>query len=638
MRIFPHVKPLLRFAIKAADTERRLWSWLRCHDLYDGRNLEAFAQTNGGAQVLLTAPPMADREGALLHPGIQILQTILRDRGVTCEVLNYNLPVTNPADPFEHLSRAIQVLGTRIVGVSLYSQAIKSTMQNLARLKTRHPELVIVLGGPHPTESHLSLLGLRFVDYVVRSEAEESFPALVEAILAGKRPQHGAIAGVYSYDRVERRIHGAPAHFVDVHALDRRNLMRFHLRPSELDQYRRFRGVHGLVGSRYWPTSLVRGCPYACTYCAAKIMSGKRLRYRGLDAVVDELEYYRTAYGHRYFSFVDDAFTQEYEYVRDLCQALIARKVDIEWTTDNGIRYESLGHGEPVKRFLSKSGIENLDGIIDLMLEAGWRGTSFGIESGAARVRRELVRKGGKLMSNSEITESLMMLKRKASSRGIDFYINGYLMIGFPPLALPNGRWIEGETEEEARETYSFALQLREMGALDFINVSIVIPLPGTDMWDHLDIAQRMQILTSRVPHPEAARLQAIMADTLAAHPVLAETRYREEPEIEFWKRIYDLDDDLQIEINGAYDAFNADAAHQITMQRPDGAALFEMRQHLLEDFYGGVTRELRLMRHAYRRSDSPRDFLSYFTYFCRTYLPDMKQVRRNAGERAAAA
>lgn len=624
------MKPVLRMAVAAADRQTRLGAARHCDDLYDGANLDAFAREHGATDVLLIAPPMADREGALIHPGIQILQTILRSRDIHCEVLNYNLPVADPADPIEHLSRAITALQVRILGISLYSQAIKTTMRQLAWLKRRHPDLIIVLGGPHPTEAHYSLLGLRFIDYVIRSEAEESFPALCAALLAGRHP-HGEIPGVFSIEHArDTTIHGSTATFIDVNEHDRKGLLRYHLRDGEIAHYRRFRGAHGLVGPRYWPASVVRGCPYACTYCAAKVMSGKRLRYREVDAVVDELAHYREVYGQRHFSLVDDAFTQDYNYVRRFCEAILERGLDIEWTTDNGIRYESLGSSQHVQRFLEESGMGDMRQMVDLMFDSGWRGTSIGIESGAARVRRDLVRKGGKLLTNDEIVECLSTLKAMAKARGIDFYINGYLMVGFPPLFLPNGRWIDGESEDEARATFDLAMRLQRAQALDFVNLSIVIPLPGTDMWDHLDISQRMKILVAGVPqdHPEATVIQRICDEVIAAYGDLDATRYGNEAEEAFWQQVYRLSDDAQIEINGAYDAFNADAAYQITLERPGGAALFALRQRLLENFYGGLGKEIKLIRHILRRSENFRDFLVYFSYFCRTYLPNMKRVR----------
>ncbi|MDX0001595.1 radical SAM protein [Sinorhizobium meliloti] len=629
MRMFPNLKPVLKTSVVLTDIYTRLSANFRSTDIYNGARLKGFREKHGETDVLLIAPPMADREGALIHPGIQILQTILRVRGISCEILNYNLPVARPAQPMEHLALAIETLGVRILGVSLYSQAIKSTMNQLARLKARYPHLVIVLGGPHPSEAVESLLGLSFIDYVIRGEAEESFPKLVEFLLAGQH-RDGDIPGVFSRASNRGEHCGTPARFSDLDTLERVSCFTYRLRESELLQYRRFRGAHGLVGPRYWPISIVRGCPYACTFCAAKVMSGKKLRYRSVTSVVDELEVYRTQYNQRQFSVVDDAFMQDFGYVRAFCEAIIARNLDIEWTTDNGIRYESLGASRHLQRYLADNGISDVRALITLLFDAGWRGTSIGIESGVPRVRRDLVRKGGEQLSNVGIGECLQMLKRMANERAIDFYVNGYLMIGFPPLVLPNGRVVEGETAEEMRQTCDFAMELQRIGALDFINLSIVIPLPGTEMWDHLDIRQRMAILTATVSsdHPELPQIRQIVQEITDAFPDLQTTRYSDAAERAFWSRVHELSDDAQIEINGAYDAFNADAAYRIDMDRAEGGTLFSLRQALLEDFYSGFRKELRLIAHILRRSEGPRDFMVYFSYFCRTYLPNMKRIR----------
>src|SRR5947199_10764000 len=101
MPVFPNVKWLLRLIVAVTNARLRILSRFTCCGIYDGRNLPAFAREHGPVDVLLVAPSMADREGALIHPGIQILQTVLRDGDVTCEILNYNLPVAHPGEPFD---------------------------------------------------------------------------------------------------------------------------------------------------------------------------------------------------------------------------------------------------------------------------------------------------------------------------------------------------------------------------------------------------------------------------------------------------------------------------------------------------------------------------------------------------------
>jgi len=600
-----------------------------CYGLYDGRNLGAHRETSGGIPVLFAIPPMSDVNGALPHPGVRILQTILRHRGIGCEVINYNLPVIHPREPFAHLIEAIRALDVKVLGVSTYSQAIRNTLEGLQRVKEACPELKVVLGGPHPTESYLSLMGVSFIDYVCRGEAEESFPLLLQALLAGRRPPPESIPGVYEYDRQTGQVHGKPSSFVDVTALDQKRLLRYRFSPEELKQQRLYRGSHGTSGAEYWPVALVRGCPYDCTFCAAYQMSGKKLRYRGVNDVVDDLEFYRREYGRKNFSFIDDAFTQHYEYVIDLCQEILRRRLDVRWTTDNGIRYETLGSGRLLEAYLRKKGIDNVDELISLMIRAGWRGTAIGIESGSPRVRKDLVRKGGMSLTNEQILDNLRNLKQIARREGVYFYINGFLMAGFPKLPLPNGKLVPAETREEMQETAEFSLQLRDRGAIDMMNLSMVIPLPGTDMWDCLTIEEKLQVLTGCVSdeHTDARAIHNISARVLARYADdLEATRYDPEPEALFWNEAYRLSDTAQILIMQAYDAFNADAAHKIDLERPDRDFLWSFREGVVIDFYAGLSMKVRMVMHVLHRSGSLQDVAAYLTLMGRKYDPTGRQ------------
>lgn len=622
------VKFVARWWVRGHDRLTEALSTRICHGIHDGERLRAFRQQHGNVPVLLTIPAMSDVNGALPHPGVKILQTILRDQGTPCEVLNYNLPTVNPRDPTDHLIRAIRELEVRILGVSTYSQAIRNTIEGLQRIKRACPDVTIVLGGPHPTESYRSLLGLRFLDYVCRGESEESFPRLVRALLDGRDEEIAAIPGVYSLDRRNGAIRGTPASFIDLAHFDERNLLRYEFRPAEIKQQRLYRGAHGTAGANYWPVALVRGCPYDCTFCAAYQMSGKKLRYRDVSKVVDDLQYYRDTYGCRHFSFIDDAFTQHYDYVIDLCQEILRRRLDVHWTTDNGIRYETLGGGALLTGVLERKGLASRDDLIRQMIRAGWRGTAIGIESGSARVRRDLVRKGGSQLTNDAIVDNLRAVKRVAAEEGVYLYVNGFLMAGFPELPLPRGRRVDGESEVELEETRRFALELRDRRAVDMMNLSIVIPLPATDLWDCLTIAEKVRVLTKCVPadHPERALVTAAVERVVANYgDDLEATRYEEAPEAEFWREIWSLSDEVQILVMQSYDDFNADAAHNIELKRVDRATLWRYRESVVEEFYRPLRMKLKMLGHVFRRSSGPQDVLAYLTLLCRKYEPRAK-------------
>jgi len=618
---------LARTWVRSYDAVTSALSKRFCYGLYDGDRLESHYAARGDVQVLFCIPPMSDVNGALPHPGVEILQTILRAQGFRCEVFNYNLPCIHPRDPFDHLIRAIKTLGVRVLGVSTYSQAIRNTLEGLQRVRAACPDVTVVLGGPHPTESYLSVMGVSFIDYVCRSEAETSFPALVDMLLAGRRPRPGEIPGVYFRDAKTNTVSGTPAGFVDLDTLDERQLLRYQFSPAELRQQRLYRGAHGTAGAEYWPVALVRGCPYDCTFCAAYQMSGKKLRYRRVNRVVDDLEFYAREYGRRHFSFIDDAFTQHYEYVIDLCEEILRRNVDVYWTTDNGIRYETLGHGKLVEGLLKKRGLASVDELIALMIRAGWRGTAIGIESGSNRVRTDLVRKGGIHLTNAEILDNLVRLKRVSKEQGVYFYINGFLMAGFPALPLPNGKTVPAETEEEVEATRAFAVELRDAGAIDMMNLSMLIPLPGTDMWECLSIRQKMQVLTRAVPagDPAAPAVRGIVERTLAAYHDLEATRYDEEPERRFWSEVYRLPDAAQILIMQAYDSFNVDAALNIELQRLAPDWLSHYRESVIAEFYSGLAMKLKMIGHVLRRSSGLHDAAAYMTLMGRKYDPAAK-------------
>jgi radical SAM superfamily enzyme YgiQ (UPF0313 family) len=618
---------LARSWVRTYDAITNVISSRVCYGLYDGDNLASFRQTHGDTPVLFCIPSMSDVNGALPHPGVHILQSILRHRGLRCEVMNYNLPCIHPQDPFDHLIRVIRELGVKVLGVSTYSQAIRNTLEGLRRVRDAYPDLKIVLGGPHPTESYLSIMGVGFVDYVCRGEAEVSFPALVKTLISGRSPEPEEIPGVYFLDRQTGRVRGAPASFIELDEFDRHQLLRYHFSADELRQQRLYRGSHGTAGAEYWPIALVRGCPYDCTFCGAFQMSGKKLRYRRVDRVVDDLEFYSREYGRRHFSFIDDSFTQHYDYVIELCDEITRRGLHVYWTTDNGIRYETLGGGKLVEACLKKRGLATVDELVALMIRAGWRGTAIGVESGSARVRADLVRKGGLNLSNEEILNNLLTLKRAASREGVYFYINGFLMAGFPELPLPNGKVVPAETAQEMQQTRRFAIELRDAGAIDMMNLSMVIPLPGTDMWEALSILQKLRVLLSVVPpdDPEAPAIRAVERRILAMYRDQDATRYKEEPEQRFWEEVYNLPDTAQMLIMQSYDAFNADAAQTIEMKRPDAALLWSYRERVVGDFYDGVFMKLKMLAHVVRRSSSLQDVAAYLTLMGRKYDPGSK-------------
>ena len=119
-------------------------------------------------------------------------------------------------EPFlEHCLESVDWHQYRVVGCStvFLGMTVPSVLL-LDRLKRRFPHLVTVLGGPN-TEGPMGLeLARRFpqVDYVLRGEADESFPRLVRALLADEPVP--AIPGLVQRDPESGEVHGIEATLV----------------------------------------------------------------------------------------------------------------------------------------------------------------------------------------------------------------------------------------------------------------------------------------------------------------------------------------------------------------------------------------------------------------------------------------
>jgi radical SAM superfamily enzyme YgiQ (UPF0313 family) len=199
----------------------------------------------------------------------------------------------------------------------------------------------------------------------------------------------------------------------------------------------------GFIYDEYYPLLTTRGCPYPCIYCNTPGLSGKKLRHRGLDLVMEELRFLKRRYGVTRFSIADDEFTLDGDYAARFCRQLLDANLKLRWDCPVGVRLDSLNPE-----------------LLRLMQQAGCECIAVGIESGSPRIQ-ELIKKH---VTVEKIREKALMI---AGCSRIN--IIGYFMIGFPD-----------ETEEEILETINLAASLPLYRA----NFTLVIPIPGTELFN----------------------------------------------------------------------------------------------------------------------------------------------------------
>lgn len=119
-----------------------------------------------------------------------------------------------------------------------------------------------------------------------------------------------------------------------------------------------------------------RGCPFSCIYCSYPAIEGCTVRVRSPESVADELEMVVEKTGVRHFFFVDGIFNYPVEHAEGVCDAIIRRKVDINWTCYGNPAYMTERLAEKMARAGCTSIEFGTDSLIDetlAILKKGFR-------------------------------------------------------------------------------------------------------------------------------------------------------------------------------------------------------------------------------------------------------------------------
>ena len=183
-----------------------------------------------------------------------------------------------------------------------------------------------------------------------------------------------------------------------------------------------------------------RGCPFACAYCASKILAPV-IERREPGAVVDEISGYKARFGIRDVAFHDDALLWEPErHIKPILREIIARGLDLRFHTPNGLHARMID-GE----------------LAALMKRAGFVTLRLSLETVARGRQADWAEK----VCYEDFLAAAGCLKRAGFAAGD---VGAYVMIGLP-----------GETPEEAARNIA---AVHAAGVL--VRLAEYSPIPGT--------------------------------------------------------------------------------------------------------------------------------------------------------------
>lgn len=297
------------------------------------------------------------------------------------------------------VAHKLEKLPFDVFGFSTICSSYPLTLRIAEQTKRLHPGAAIVLGGPQASAVDVpTLKAFPFIDAIVRGEAEEILPCLLEAF--SSRGVWAEIPGItfrQGHEVVRNR--NAPV----ISDLDSLPMPAFHLYPHMKDCH-------------YVPLELGRGCPFACEFCSTSNFFGRRFRLKSPQHITAQMCQVKQVYSINTFDLIHDMFPADRKRVVAFCTALLECGQKFCWNCS--ARTYCLD-----------------DELIALMARAGCRAIFFGIETGSERTQREINK-------NLDLAEAALRI-RCADKHRIRTGVS--LITGFPK-----------ETREDLKETVSF--------------------------------------------------------------------------------------------------------------------------------------------------------------------------------------
>jgi len=382
-------------------------------------------------RILFVAPPNRITDQLMPDIGIGFLASVLRDAGYSIDFIDMERDSISTAE----LGRRVKDGDYLMAGLKVFSSFLPEAKEVIEAIKNNGPNIKIVIGGPHPTYAYKeSLESLPQVDVAVIGEGEKAVVELANAFV-----NEISLGGIESicFRRGASLIVNEKKSYLN---LDDLPIPAWDLIKPDL--YSKYENLWFFSkGKTIANISISRGCPFKCTFCSDFMTSGRQVRYRKIDAVIEEIERLQAYYGVDEIHLTDSIFTVNKKYAYDFSETLIRRGIKIHWATPYGTRLDTLD--APLLR---------------VMEESGCYGTSVGIESGSAEILKFMQ----KAITPDKVAKKLKLIKETTN-----MLVQGFFILGYPT-----------ETEATIKKTIDFSLTL----PLDMAMFSPFRITPGTEV------------------------------------------------------------------------------------------------------------------------------------------------------------
>lgn len=334
---------------------------------------------------------------------------------------------------YAQIEEKIKSIAPDVVAITAPTPAFAQVLEVCRIVKSISPKIITILGGPHPTALPKETIAEKDVDISVLFEGEVTFAELIKT-LDQKKPL-ADVKGIVFKD-IQGNICQTPKRELiqnlDMLPFPARDIFPLHLYFPPPTKKVSDKNSGNMITSR--------GCCYQCTYCMASFMWERRVRFRSIKNVIDEIEECLNKYDIGEFNFHDELFTINKKRTIEFCQEVKKRKLDIAWVCMCRVDY------------LDRE-------TLQAMREAGCKKIMFGFESGSQMILDKMKKRVA-----LEKAEEAVKLVRCAGIKSAGNFMFGNI----------------GETEETIKQSIALAKKLNT----DTMAFFVASPYPGTEFYE----------------------------------------------------------------------------------------------------------------------------------------------------------
>ncbi|MBN1780130.1 cobalamin-dependent protein [bacterium] len=358
--------------------------------------------------------------------GISYLAAVLEKSGINCRIIDADYHSWT----LEECVAQIREYGPDVLGITAMTHEIVQASEIGARFK--EAGIPVVIGGCHVTAlPRETLEEFPVFDYGIYGEGEKTIFELLDFLKGGATGLSSVQGLVYRQDDVVTV--NPPRPFLTSEELDALPYPAFHHYYGDNPQALRGKHAHYIIFAS-------RGCPYRCAFCMQVL--GRQVRRRSAENIYGEIEYAIRTYGAHTIDFADEIFLFNTHETHELLNMMIDRRL-----------YEKIRWSGLVRANLITAE------LIGMAKKAGCYHLEMGVESGDDGILKA-IHKG---ITVAQIENAVRIIKEAGITIGT------YFILGHP-----------NDTRETVQKTIDLATRLNT----DTIAVGLMVPYPGTQIFD----------------------------------------------------------------------------------------------------------------------------------------------------------